>query len=378
MIVLSSKDRKQYMLPEYYMLPKKISERRPKVNKKKPWGNTSRLADIYDEIHYRLFDIKNHMFVIGDLLTQAKEMVRHGNFKEWIEKHFDFGYQTANNFMNVYRYCLEIPEVVSTIKPSVLYQIASPNFPADLREHLFEHHHELDDIDNKTIREICKKFKEGEIDLDSPEVKSLIQYDEDKVAFAEYFEKAEESLRRLEQFKRGLGKLTWTRPNWQYYLRLWGGYEPKDGEEIPEPPSNWSSDYGRKYEENRIVLLSKEQEERLKKYYKEILQMVNTMFPWAYIVHKDDKIEPEFNEERFGPECGKHSFINPINLWDFQFEEKWEGFVINDVTVDPRKLGFGELDSFIKYTEELDEPEKVEARSKNLFKNNDLLDVKYV
>src|SRR4030042_185321 len=100
------------------------------------YGNEDRLGRIVKEVKHRVLICKKEIFNIGELLVEAKKIVGHGNFKKWIADTFDFSYETANNFMNVYNACLANPSLVGTIKASVLYQISSPGFPPDLREHL--------------------------------------------------------------------------------------------------------------------------------------------------------------------------------------------------------------------------------------------------
>lgn len=88
--------------------------------------------------------------------------MEHGEFKDWIRgQKFDFSYQTANNFMKVYRTCLGSPHLVQTIPASILYQIDSTHFPRDLREFLFESADGLKEIKNKKIRDISKRVKKG-------------------------------------------------------------------------------------------------------------------------------------------------------------------------------------------------------------------------
>ena len=75
---------------------------------------------------------------------EGKKLVGHGNFENWCKEKFSFSKQTANNFMNVYIRCLGRPEIVRTLNKSILYKLASPNFPDELRENLFslplQHH----------------------------------------------------------------------------------------------------------------------------------------------------------------------------------------------------------------------------------------------
>jgi hypothetical protein len=135
------------------------------------YGHEDRLGRIVANIKQRTVIIKKEIFHIGELLTEAKQIVGHGNFKQWVADTFDFSYETANNCMNVYKACLGHPEIVTTIKASVLYKIAAPGFPTDLREYIFEHGNSR--YTNSDIQDLLDRYKAGELDLGSAEVKKF-------------------------------------------------------------------------------------------------------------------------------------------------------------------------------------------------------------
>lgn len=138
--------------------------------------NPNQLPLITDEIVLRIRNMKQEIYWIGRALTDGKKLQDHGDFQPWVEKNFDFSYPTANNIMNVYRTCIGRPELVQSFQSSVLYKIAAPKFPEDLREHLFEHGDHLEKIDNETINRVCKKYKAGKIGLKDPDIKNLMKY----------------------------------------------------------------------------------------------------------------------------------------------------------------------------------------------------------
>jgi hypothetical protein len=139
-------------------------------------NDEKQLPMILDEIHLRQINIKRDIYFIGGALTDAKKIVGHGNFKKWIEDNLDFSYSTANNLMRVYEVCLGRPEIVESFNPSVLYTMAAPGFPKDLRQYLFDNSDSLDEIENDKLKDIYTRFKSGDLDLDSPEVKNLVKY----------------------------------------------------------------------------------------------------------------------------------------------------------------------------------------------------------
>ena len=149
-------------------------------------GKKDKLSDIVDDIKEICNNMKKEAYEIGRLLTEAKKLVVHGNFQKFIRDNFTFSYKTANNLMKVYRYCLGRPEIVTSIQISVLYKIATDQFLEDLREHLFENHHRLENISNKVIKDICRRFKNKEIGYDSHEIRNLIKFNEDRDQYAGY------------------------------------------------------------------------------------------------------------------------------------------------------------------------------------------------
>jgi hypothetical protein len=79
--------------------------------------------------------------------------------------------------MNVFACCINRPELVQTFPPSVLYLVTSKKCPDDFREYLFENGGYLKKIKHKDMKEILKKFKNGEIDLNSSKIKALLKFD---------------------------------------------------------------------------------------------------------------------------------------------------------------------------------------------------------
>jgi hypothetical protein len=175
------------------------------------YGAEERMGQIIKEIKYRVKICKKEIFEIGALLTEAKQIVGHGKFKPWIEDNFDFSYETANNFMNVYKTCLANPNLVTSLKASVLYQIASPGFPTDLRQYIFEHVDDvytwkdtpvkLEEITNNDLRELLMKYKAGELDTDSNEIRKLIEQHKKISQFGYVLDQLELCLRVLEKYR---------------------------------------------------------------------------------------------------------------------------------------------------------------------------------
>ncbi len=161
-----------------------------------------KLDHLQAEIHTRIKITKNEIFKIGELLVEAKKVCQEKGlkFQEWISDNFDFSYETANNFMNVYKNCLGQRKYALKLSPSILYKISAPNFPEELRDYLFEQG-QLDEMSNGKLRKITQKYKEGGFEAVQEDVERL-----NKGALAirqtQYtFDMVENALRTLEQLK---------------------------------------------------------------------------------------------------------------------------------------------------------------------------------
>lgn len=126
------------------------------------YGDPKRLPAIAEEVRLRIHITKREIFTIGELLYEAKKILQ-GEFKQWIEDNFDFGYDTANNFMNVYKHLFGHRGLVDKVKSSILYRISAPSFPDELREYLISQGG-LRDITGRKLDTFMKKYKEGGID----------------------------------------------------------------------------------------------------------------------------------------------------------------------------------------------------------------------
>jgi len=157
--------------------------------------NPHQLSLMVDEVKLRVQNIKRELYEIGRILTEAREIIPYGGFKDWIESNFDFSYQTANNFMNVYQCCLGRPQLVADFKPSLLYILTAPKFQENIRELFFKYATFFLNIGNKAARDIAIKYSNGEYSLDHPEVKALIKYLEDQDSYEVYNNGLERNIR---------------------------------------------------------------------------------------------------------------------------------------------------------------------------------------
>jgi hypothetical protein len=194
------------------MDPEEIRAKRLALFKDDP-KNDKQLPLMADEIRARGGVIKREMYEKGRVLIEAKALVEHGKFKRWIGQEFDFSYQTANNFMNVYKSCLGRRQVVETIPASILYKIASPGFPKDLREFIYTNVYRIEEIKIKKIKDISKRVKKGELPLDSPEVLRLVEWRENNQQAKAYEAELNDNFGKLENLGKTIIKqssaITW-------------------------------------------------------------------------------------------------------------------------------------------------------------------------
>jgi len=159
--------------------------------------NQNQLSLMVNEVNLRVQNIKRELYEIGRVLTEAKKIIGHGGFQDWIEANFDFKYPTANNFMHVYKHCLGRQQLVEDFKPSLLYILTAPKFQENIRELFFKHAGFFKKIGNKAAKEIAIEYANGEYPPDHPKVKALIKYLEDQDSCDGYNDHLKKSLGSL-------------------------------------------------------------------------------------------------------------------------------------------------------------------------------------
>lgn len=138
------------------------------------WEPERQIGHIINEIRIRTRISANEIFKIGELLMMLKKICcqEHIRFKEIIETKTDFSYDTAQNFMNVYRYCFSYRDLALNIPPSILYSVATPSFPDELRNWLFESG-VIENLKSARLKRLTEKFKEGGLEAVESEVKEI-------------------------------------------------------------------------------------------------------------------------------------------------------------------------------------------------------------
>jgi len=165
------------------------------------------LQELLKEIKLRVRITQNEIFKIGELLIHAKKICQQEGkkFKEWISDNLDFSYETANNFMNVYEQCLGNRRIVMGVKSSILYKIAAPGFPEELRQYLFDNEN-LDEITNGQLREITRRYKEGGFQAIKGDIDELNRVELVKKQTLNTLDMIENAIRTLEVLKTEIEK----------------------------------------------------------------------------------------------------------------------------------------------------------------------------
>jgi hypothetical protein len=118
------------------------------------------LKRLAEEAHLHLKIAAVEIFRVGEIFYEAREMAQ-GSFKEWVEKNFNISYDTALNFIHVYECLFGHQEFLEGVKPSILYKVADPSFPEELRNFLLEDDNAkaLKDMTNRDVTELVKRYK---------------------------------------------------------------------------------------------------------------------------------------------------------------------------------------------------------------------------
>jgi hypothetical protein len=132
------------------------------------------LRNLAIEINARVKITTDEIFKIGELLYRAKKLCSQEKikFQDWIEKSVNFSYETANNFMHVFRYCFGLRHVAMQVSPSILYKVSAPGFPEEFRDYLFRTGR-LEKMTNGMLGAITKRYREGGYDAIRADVEKL-------------------------------------------------------------------------------------------------------------------------------------------------------------------------------------------------------------
>lgn len=104
-----------------------------KINASLSVAQQNELKEAADEIHSRLASCRNDYLAIGSQLRKVKAWLPHGAWGEWLRSEFDLSDRTAQRYMHASILFEGKSDIVSNLKPSVVYALAAPSVPEDVR-----------------------------------------------------------------------------------------------------------------------------------------------------------------------------------------------------------------------------------------------------
>lgn len=133
-----------------------------------------KLDHLVEEIKVRIKITKQEIFKIGELLVMAKKICQEegSEFQDWIKDNFDFSYETAHNFMNVFEQCLGYRDIAFQVPVSILYKLSTPSFPKELKDYLFLQGN-LEKMTNGKLKGLIDRYKKGGIKAVSKDMDKL-------------------------------------------------------------------------------------------------------------------------------------------------------------------------------------------------------------
>jgi len=102
---------------------------------------------------------------MGELLYAVKNILPHGQFGRWVEKHCPFSARTALNLIRYYRVVLGHPELMK-LRRSIVYLLASKYFNKKLRRMIAEVAVGVYDINRKDVLILKTQLANGDITAD--------------------------------------------------------------------------------------------------------------------------------------------------------------------------------------------------------------------
>jgi N6-adenosine-specific RNA methylase IME4 len=96
---------------------------------------------------------------IGGKLSDVKERLGHGNYREWLGSEFAWSERTAQQFMNVFHQFKSANFADLDIPPSALYLLAAPSTPEPVRQEFIERAQAGASVGYSEVRDLKKAFE---------------------------------------------------------------------------------------------------------------------------------------------------------------------------------------------------------------------------
>jgi len=116
------------------------------------------------EIRKRLRRSAQDVWEIGQRLADVRSRLKYGQFLAWLKAEFGWSQRTAYNFINVYETFGDRFAKLATvdIATSVLYKLAAPSVPDELRAQVLDAAEAGEKITHKSIQSTLKQRKKSE------------------------------------------------------------------------------------------------------------------------------------------------------------------------------------------------------------------------
>jgi len=127
-----------------------------------PLGNLSDVVQgIANRVRLRMKRAAEDIIEIGQSLIEAKRLLKHGQFGEWLRAEFDWSEQTAANFMLVAKRFGDNPKILD-FGPSVLYVLSSPSVPDSVVDELADRANSGEKITVAAVKETKARHADGD------------------------------------------------------------------------------------------------------------------------------------------------------------------------------------------------------------------------
>ena len=126
------------------------------------------------EIRKRLRRSAQDVWEIGQRLSDVRSRLKYGQFLAWLKAEFGWSQRTAYNFINVYETFGDRFAKLATvdIATSVLYQLAAPSVPEELRTQVLEAAEAGEKITHKSFKSTIEHSRKSKNTLENKDILS--------------------------------------------------------------------------------------------------------------------------------------------------------------------------------------------------------------
>lgn len=143
-----------------------LIDKEPEFLTSLPLKTKQTLVQIGTDIEIRVVNIKRDYFQIGKSLSDAKKILPHGKFQDWVEFRFrkELPYATANLYMKIYEKFRHQPKTIQYLPITFLMNISQKSFPEEIFNIIMENANS-DKLDIKEIGDAYSLYKKGDIGM---------------------------------------------------------------------------------------------------------------------------------------------------------------------------------------------------------------------